>query len=265
MCRWAAAAGCTAASLHRAAARLHWQAGCSPQALHAGVRLPHEARPPTAPPLHSHTCWCQVLDRGPGRDEVQLQTLAPGDDAELIFILTLTATDPTNPVRSVRVLPAAGGICAGDPFTEVGGAAACSPPQRYRPYLLAHVQIMFMPQFLAGLRPYRWAGGGSERCLAGLCWRAGVRARFGVPASTVQPTRPHPLQPHTRRGPCAREVAACTPPLARLVRFMDWQRTNNAAVQRIGQRAFREHAFWSTDRWGEAASCGACCTECSRS
>ena len=141
----------------------------------AGARPPRPAAPRA----------CQVLDSQPGRDEIQLKTLAPGEDAELIFILTLTATDPANPLRSIRVLPAAGGICAGDLFTEVGGAAACSPPQRYRPYLLAHAQIMFMPQFLAGLRPYRWAQPRMRSCtglearVRGPTWRRPACRRHG--------------------------------------------------------------------------------------
>lgn len=106
----------------------------------------------------SHTIHSQVLSRQPGKDTIQLKTVATGQASELIFIITLTATDPANPLRALRVLPAVGGICAGNPFKHVAGAAACNPSTLYRSYVNAHAEILFMPQFLAGLRPYRWAG-----------------------------------------------------------------------------------------------------------
>ncbi|KAI7836073.1 hypothetical protein COHA_010042 [Chlorella ohadii] len=130
----------------------------------------------------------QVLSRQPGKDTIQLKTVATGQASELIFIITLTATDPANPLRALRVLPAVGGICAGNPFKHVAGAAACNPSTLYRSYVNAHAEILFMPQFLAGLRPYR------------------------------------------------------------MVRFMDWQRTNNAEMQRSSERALEKHTFWSTER-----------------
>ncbi|PRW57604.1 Cellulose-binding domain [Chlorella sorokiniana] len=130
----------------------------------------------------------QVVSRQPGKDTIQLKTVAAGQDTELIFIITLTATNPANPLRALRVLPAAGGICAGDPYKQVASAAACNSSTLYRSYAKAHAEILFMPQFLAGLRPYR------------------------------------------------------------MVRFMDWQRTNNAEMQRASQRAFERHTFWTTDR-----------------
>lgn len=33
-----------------------------------------------------------------------------------------------------------------------------------------------------------------------------------------------------------------------MVRFMDWQRTNNAEMQRSSERALEKHTFWSTER-----------------
>lgn len=98
----------------------------------------------------------KVLSRQAGKDTIQLKKLAPGQADELIFIITLTATDPVNPLRALRVLPAAGGICAGSPYKQVASAAACNPPTLYRSYAKSQAEILFMPQFLAGLRPYRW-------------------------------------------------------------------------------------------------------------
>lgn len=85
------------------------------------------------------------------------------------------------------------------------------------------------------------------------CWRAEQQGGGGPPARLLA------AAPLLLPGPCG--VRTCpplppqllrrhahTPAGCRMIRFMDWQRTNNAQMQRAGERALERHTFWSTDR-----------------
>lgn len=97
-----------------------------------------------------------VLNGRRGRVLLQLKSIVgPPADAELIVILTVTRTNPRNRLRDFRLVPAAGGVCAGAPFAEAASAAACADPSAFRPYSAYHASILFNPQFLADLRAYR--------------------------------------------------------------------------------------------------------------
>lgn len=107
-----------------------------------------------APALPAHPPP-QVLNGRRGHVLLRLKAIAgPPADAELIVILTITRSNPRNPLRAFRLVPATGGICVGAPFQEAASAAACASPLAFRPYAAYHASILFNPQFLAHLRPY---------------------------------------------------------------------------------------------------------------
>jgi chitodextrinase len=83
----------------------------------------------------------------PGRDVLQV---APANGG---IILNITATNPANPLRNIRVLMP-GGICEGEPFSHAADAAAC-PLGAYRSFEEHYASIVFHPKFLERLRAYR--------------------------------------------------------------------------------------------------------------
>src|SRR4030095_16878425 len=66
--------------------------------------------------------------------------------------LNITATDPNNYIRNIRVVPT-GGICIDDPLRRVADASAC-PGNTYRSFEDNSEQHMFHPVFLDRIKNY---------------------------------------------------------------------------------------------------------------
>lgn len=94
----------------------------------------------------------EVLHAAPGRAAIRLREVT-GPRSDLVVVVRLTATNPADPLRNVRMLPP-GGICARDPASAVVRAGEC-PGNDFVAFRDAHASIVFNPPFLAGIRKYR--------------------------------------------------------------------------------------------------------------
>jgi hypothetical protein len=91
--------------------------------------------------------WRKVAaESAPGRDVVEA-TGATGDIG-----LYITATNPANHVRNIRVL-LPGGICGSDAFVHALAASAC--PGNYRPFEQVYSTLIFNPVFLERTSRYK--------------------------------------------------------------------------------------------------------------
>jgi chitodextrinase len=84
----------------------------------------------------------------PGRDVLQVNSAMGG------ISLHITATTAGNPVRNIRVIMP-GGICAGNPYVYTADASACVGAGAFQSFEANYAAIVFHPQFLASIRPYR--------------------------------------------------------------------------------------------------------------
>ncbi|MEX2395044.1 MAG: hypothetical protein WD826_11255, partial [Actinomycetota bacterium] len=91
-----------------------------------------------------------VVEDGPNRDVIALETPAP--DGEQTVIITLTRTSPRNPVRNIKLVPT-GGICTSDPFDRSDGPEDC-PSDDFVSFETATDEIRFNPVFLDRIRGY---------------------------------------------------------------------------------------------------------------
>lgn len=87
-----------------------------------------------------------INSRAPGRDVITFTGATGG------IHLNITATDPNNYIRNIRIVPA-GGICIDDPLQLVPDASAC-PGTTYRSFEDNTQQIMFHPVFLERIKTY---------------------------------------------------------------------------------------------------------------
>jgi hypothetical protein len=91
--------------------------------------------------------WRKVAaESSPGRDIVE------ATDTSGSLGLAITATNPANYVRNVRVLMP-GGICGNDVFVRVAAAASC--PGNFRSFEQIHTTLIFNPEFLERTRAYK--------------------------------------------------------------------------------------------------------------
>lgn len=95
----------------------------------------------------------QVISQTPGRDVIRLQSPS-SRSVELIAIITLTETNPSNPLRNIRMV-LDGGICASNPLAQVPGAAAC-PNGDFVSFAsrTGANRIVFNPGFLSTIKDY---------------------------------------------------------------------------------------------------------------
>jgi chitodextrinase len=84
----------------------------------------------------------------PGRDVLQVNSASGG------ISLHLTATNPADPIRNIRVIMP-GGICEGNPFSYAADAAACTGAGAFQSFETHHASIVFHPKFLERLGGYR--------------------------------------------------------------------------------------------------------------
>lgn len=88
-----------------------------------------------------------VLSR-PGRHVLRMESARKG------ISMLLTATNPRNPIRNIRVIMP-GGICAGNPFGYAKDAAACAGAGNFLSFEANYATIVFHPRFLERIRAYR--------------------------------------------------------------------------------------------------------------
>jgi hypothetical protein len=111
---------------------------------------------------------------------------SPSSGALAAALVDIAATDPTDPVRNIHILPE-GGICRSGPFVSVKSASDCAAATDYLPFATSYSTLLFTPEFLAGMRSFR------------------------------------------------------------VVRFMDWMRTNDSTQQDWATRPKMSNATWGTD------------------
>jgi hypothetical protein len=68
-----------------------------------------------------------------------------------LLVVEITATDPRDPIREIRLLPP-GGSCEGDPARFCAGHSDC--PGQCLPFVDTYRRRPFHPDFLAALRPF---------------------------------------------------------------------------------------------------------------
>ena len=90
-----------------------------------------------------------LVEHAQGRDVIMLD---PGKDNELNATLFIKATNPSNHLRNIRILPP-GGICASNPFQRVAGAGQCRGD--YLAFEQQSSKIIFNPDYLTFMRDYR--------------------------------------------------------------------------------------------------------------
>jgi len=92
-----------------------------------------------------------IYDAGqsrPGRHVLRV------DPARRGILIALTATNPANPLRNIRVIMP-GGSCAGDPFRYASDPTKCAGVGPYRSFEADYATILFHPRLLESLRTYR--------------------------------------------------------------------------------------------------------------
>ncbi len=83
---------------------------------------------------------------GPGHYRVDMSSGQPS------MFMTITATDPANPIRNIIVTPP-GGTCAEFPETFAADAGSC-PAGQYVPFFGNSERLLFHPDFLGKTAPY---------------------------------------------------------------------------------------------------------------
>jgi hypothetical protein len=91
----------------------------------------------------------KLVEHAEGRDVIIIE---PGKGNELSATLFINATDPSNYVRNIRILPQ-GGICASNPFQRVAGEGQCRGD--YLAFELHSSKIIFNPDYLKYMRDFR--------------------------------------------------------------------------------------------------------------
>jgi hypothetical protein len=84
-----------------------------------------------------------------GKDIIHI---APGKDAHLKVVLTITQSNPQNYLRNIRVL-LPGGICADNPFQRVNTASQCEG--NYLDFETHHESLLFNPDYLNFMRNFK--------------------------------------------------------------------------------------------------------------
>jgi hypothetical protein len=92
-----------------------------------------------------------LIGRSPGRDVIELTGNGPGESN--ILVIVLSAVEPANPLRRLRVVPE-GGICASDPLRWVAAGGACAGGD-FRSFEEHSGTILFNPEFLDRIKAYR--------------------------------------------------------------------------------------------------------------
>ena len=90
-----------------------------------------------------------LIEHKPGVDTINIE---PGADQVLNASLVIVASNPSNYLRNIRILPA-GGICANNPFQRVNSAAACGG--NYRSFVEHYNSIIFNPDYLNFMKDFR--------------------------------------------------------------------------------------------------------------
>jgi hypothetical protein len=90
-----------------------------------------------------------LREHTPGRDIIILDA---GKDNELNATLFIKATNPSNHLRNIRILPP-GGVCASNPFQRVANPGQC--PGNFLSFEQHSSKIIFNPDYLTFMRDYR--------------------------------------------------------------------------------------------------------------
>ncbi|WP_242632933.1 CBM9 family sugar-binding protein [Thiothrix fructosivorans] len=90
-----------------------------------------------------------LREHTPGRDVIILD---PGKDNELNATLFIKATNPSNHLRNIRILPP-GGVCSNNPFQRVANPGQCSG--NFLSFEQHSSKIIFNPDYLTFMRDYR--------------------------------------------------------------------------------------------------------------
>lgn len=90
-----------------------------------------------------------LREHGAGRDVIILD---PGKDNELNATLFIKATNPSNHLRNIRILPP-GGVCSNNPFQRVANPGQC--PGNFLSFEQHSSKIIFNPDYLTFMRDYR--------------------------------------------------------------------------------------------------------------
>lgn len=91
-----------------------------------------------------------LVEAQAGRDVI---LLTPGKDQTYSAKLAITETDPSNPVRNIRILPP-GGICKSNPLNRVMNASQCVKND-YLTFERHYDKIIFNPDYLRHIRQYK--------------------------------------------------------------------------------------------------------------
>lgn len=92
----------------------------------------------------------QLVSSAAGRDIIRF---VPDQHGEISAALIIQQSDPTDPVRNIRItLP--GGVCRGNPFARVENAGQCGSGQ-YLAFEEHAQEIVFNPDFLQFMRHFR--------------------------------------------------------------------------------------------------------------
>ncbi len=92
----------------------------------------------------------RLVSHSAGRDIIDIRA---GDDQKLRAILSITETDPRNPLRNIRIL-LPGGICQDNPLQRVNSKKQCAPGQ-YRAFSEHYAEILFNPDYLDYMKDFK--------------------------------------------------------------------------------------------------------------
>ena len=85
-----------------------------------------------------------------GRETIRF---TPDEKGEINASLLITATNPADPLRHIRILPP-GGICQDNPYQRVANAAACTSGANYLAFETHYNSIVFTPEYLKFLSDF---------------------------------------------------------------------------------------------------------------
>lgn len=118
----------------------------------------------------------EVVSRSKGRDVVRLAS-----SGEPSLIIALTRTNRRKPLSNVHLAPL-GGVCLSNRYASVSDASACTNAADYVAFENAGNRVVFMPEFLASLRPLSF--------VVVLLFFGGALSVCGVCSSLVRNTPP---------------------------------------------------------------------------
>lgn len=100
--------------------------------------------------------YAKLVSHSAGRDVISI-TFDQTDPERQRFDLNVSANDPANPIKNIRVIMP-GGICEGNPFVRVNDASACAAGKfhSFEDTLKANRNaIVFNPDYLSFLKDFR--------------------------------------------------------------------------------------------------------------